>query len=134
MAKKKTHLTQASRNRQLSTAIGERDSKLPEWVITAAFYEALHHIEAAFACDNNIVHTEVCQRSRENISYTRWRLIKRRFSKDVSSSYFILENASKSVRYLLSDYQQYYDKDVIRDFIDKDLHTIIDETKKVYDK
>lgn len=132
MAKKKEHLQQAKRNQQVCDLLGEKDSEYIEWVITTIYYTALHHLEAAFACIKGVYHSETCRMKDEGVSHARWRLVKKHFSREVAFSFYSLENASKSVRYLLGAYHDYYSYDIVGDFIDKDLKQIIQATRKIY--
>lgn len=134
MARKREHLRQALRNQEVCTLLGQVDSKYLDWVITTIFYNAIHHIEAAFACINDVAHSEVCKRRDESNSSARWRLIKQHFTSDCAFYYSELETASKCVRYLLTNYNSYYNKDVVEKFIDEYLPCIINEASNYYDK
>lgn len=131
MVKKQKHLKQAARNWEVSKLLGERKSNYPEWVVTTVFYEAVHHVEAAFACIEGVRHSETARREKEQVSHTRWRLIKAHFNQDVQRSYYELEMASKSTRYLLDNYSDFYDSSIVGMFIDDYLKVIKTESAKL---
>lgn len=51
------HVALAKKNRSALEYLRLKIDDYPEWVVTVAFYEALHHIEAAMACDTSIQRT-----------------------------------------------------------------------------
>jgi hypothetical protein len=128
MVKKVEHLNQATWNHEVIISLGERKSKYLDWVITVVFYEAIHYVESAFACIHDVGHTERCQKVDESPSGARWRLVKKVFNRNVQQSFWELETASKNLRYLLGDYQSYYDEAVVAGFIDSNLALIKTES------
>lgn len=134
MASKKQHLEQARINEEVFDFFGGETPKYIDWAITFLFYVAVHQAEAAFACIKGVCHSEVCKGRDEDMSYTRYRLVKNYFGKNIAFCFNNLEQASKNVRYLINDYQQYYDRSVLSDFFRTDLKQIISATKAVYGK
>ena len=75
------HSTLAARNAKALEYIKARIDDFPEWVVTIAFYEALHSIEAAMACDptiqRSISHKERNSLIRQDSGYKSvWRSYK----------------------------------------------------------
>jgi len=134
MASKVQHLRQAKSNQEVCALLGERNSKYLDWVVTATYYTALHHVEAAFACISSIGHSERKQGRDESSTGVRYRLVKKYIDKDCAFRLDELRNASSCVRYLLGNFADYYSKEVVEDFIDKDLPYIITHASRHYSK
>lgn len=134
MASKKEHLEQARINNEVCEYLGGKKPRYIDWVITTLYYIAVHHLEAAFACINGVGHSEKCKGRDDDMSYTRHSLVKNHLSRQIAFHFNVLEQASKSVRYLINDYRTYYSKKTLSDFIDKDLFEIIRASRKIYNK
>ncbi|MFH0772601.1 MAG: hypothetical protein V1933_08290 [Candidatus Omnitrophota bacterium] len=133
MANKKEHLRQVQINDDAFSFLGGKKPRFIDWAITMVFYMAVHHVEAAFACINGVGHSECCRKPDESASGTRYRLVKSHLGKQIAFHFYNLEQASKSVRYLLDNYKDFYDKESVADFMDKDLASITAAAKLKYD-
>jgi len=94
------HIRQAEHNEALGELL-VANPQFRDWLITVAFYAAIHYVEADFTKDSSIQHTE---RSKpKDVSAHVWReqLVEQRYSKDCFKSYRKLREASQDVRYLV---------------------------------
>lgn len=105
MANWDNHLKQAQHNERLAAQMeANPDLKHWDWLITIAFYAAVHYVEAAFFF-TNIGHTEqACQDG--DMHAFRARNVQVHLDKDSWKSYRKLQNASYNVRYLALAQQQ----------------------------
>jgi len=126
------HLIQARHNECLIHFLNPDSIDFPDWVITAAFYSALHYVEAGFNNNDSILHSHIHKRLKESVHDTRLRLIANSYSKKVYKSYKNLLDASYISRYLwdkasrqdiLPGYR-YYSRQNVRDFYDIDLANV----------
>jgi len=124
MASKKAHLHQAGINHEVFQALGGIKPKYRDWAITFLFYIGVHQVEAAFACISGVGHSETCRERGNDMSITRYKLVKNHLGKDAAYHFNILEQASKSVRYLINNYQQYYSESTVSDFYKTDLGNV----------
>jgi hypothetical protein len=127
MAPYQAHLDQARHNTELAQYLAQ-DMVYKDWVITAAFYAAVHYVEAAFA--KRGWHGDQTGGESPHI----WRLNQLRQRKeyptDCWKAYKSLYESSRKVRYLLlwqetsSVANSYYSDDDVRQFLTEDLQTI----------
>jgi hypothetical protein len=109
MASKEVHLAQARHNED--AALQLKDTDFYDWGCTAAFYSALHYIEAGFNDNPAVVHTSELYKTtkgvRKDEDYKggehafRAMLVGRLFPK-AETAYRQLWNASNTVRYIES--------------------------------
>lgn len=134
------HLSQAQHNERLLTEL-KASLSYKDWLVTVAFYTAIHYIEADFFNNPNIIHTEITIRTdrsgrwthsphvqRENL------LIRHNYPQSVWQGLRSLRNASSIARYLLTpgptgtevgtDAQTHWTGEDARDFVDVDLLNI----------
>ena len=99
MPSENAHITLALRNQQTLNYLLAEDSKHPEWIVTVAFYKALHIVEALFAKDMpNLSHGRNHE-AREKI------LKKNRPYSHIWHYYRDLWNASIVARYFFDERQ-----------------------------
>jgi len=63
------HSALASKNASVLEYLKNRIDDFPEWVVTVAFYEALHNIEAAMASEKDVLRTS-CHKDRNELIRT----------------------------------------------------------------
>lgn len=130
------HLYQAQHNESL---LAELKASLcyKDWLVTVAFYTAIHYVEAYFFKDPAIIHTEntipTYPDGTRRHSPHIWRMkILQQKNKKVWRGFRSLYNESNVARYLLrpgadtvtTDAQTHWTDDEARDFVDIDLHNI----------
>ncbi len=95
------HLRQAWHNEELAEKLATPSGlKYRDWLITIAFYAAVHYVEALFFTVDGIVHTErACPDHRSKHTFREGR-VKEQLGKNPWESYRELSNASKIARYL----------------------------------
>jgi hypothetical protein len=101
MANLRNHLDQAEHNKSFAAQL-DADPALShwDWLITVAFYAAVHYVEALFFLDPDIGHTEeACPDGLSEHAYRAGK-VKDLLGKDCWKSYRNLQNASYNVRYL----------------------------------
>jgi hypothetical protein len=128
------HLNQAKHNLGCATKF-LNDCQCRDWAITAAFYSALHFVEAGFTTITDIVHSDLKRPEDENAHSFRTRMVKDKYGKECWMSYRKLFNASYNVRYLALSGSQvgnalsYYDHEDVIDFINKDVTKVRQEVQ-----
>ena len=135
------HLQQAQHNEgllsELLTSLSYKD-----WLITVAFYSAIHYVEAAFFNNPAIGHTDTSiptypdGKWRYGPHNWRMKLLEKHYPEDVWKGFRSLYNASYIARYLLrpgrggvaitTDAQTHWTDNEARDFVDVDLINIKD--------
>lgn len=134
------HLYQAQHNEGLlSELLASLSYK--DWLVTVAFYSAIHYVEAAFFNNPTIVHTDTCipidpNTGKWSHSPHNWRmkLLWDNSPEYVWRSFRSLYNESYIARYLLApgrggvavttDAQTHWTNAEARDFVDVDLINI----------
>lgn len=123
MANWDNHLRQAEHNERLAAQLNA-DLQLRhwDWLITIAFYAAVHYVEAAFFFIDEIVHTETACKDTDRHAF-RATQVRHHLGDGCWRSYRKLQIASYNVRYLaLAEQQpantaiQYYPLDEARRF------------------
>ena len=101
MAKFKAHYEQGLHNKNFADdLISVSPIKYKDWVITVAFYSAVHLIEAYFDKTQNL-HSDVqAKNSNESPHEYRNRMVQMIFSDEVASCYTKLYRLSRFSRYL----------------------------------
>ncbi len=101
MANLLDHLKQAEHNKSFAEELDVNpDLRHWDWLITAAFYAAVHYVEALFFLDPGIVHTEeACPDSVTEHAYRAGK-VKELLGNECWKSYRNLQDASYNVRYL----------------------------------
>lgn len=95
MAKESDHIACANRTQQTIAHLLENPAVHSPWIATAAFYKALHVVEAVFANDAAILHS--CDHlDREQ------KLKRQRKYSNICIHYLPLNRAATNARYLLS--------------------------------
>ena len=96
MACESVHIQVANRNQGTINHLCEDRKEHSTWIVTVAFYKALHIVEAVFASDSSIRHTSDHATRFVKLRTTRkYEHIYRRYSK--------LSRASNVARYLEDD-------------------------------
>ena len=140
MSSYQAHLYQAKHNEgllsELLTSLSYKD-----WLITVAFYSAIHYVEAAFFNNPTIVHTDTSiptypdGRWRDSPHNWRMKLLEKHCPKYVWKSFRSLYNESYIARYLVTqpgqrgiavttDAQTHWTDAEAKDFVDVDLINI----------
>jgi len=131
------HLYQAQHNEQLLSELVANLS-YKDWVVTVAFYTAMHYVEAHFFNDPNIIHSDTSIPIDNQGKWLHtphvWRmeLLRNNYPQDVWKSFRSLYNESRIARYLLSqsgkavttDAQTHWTDAEAKDFVNIDLNTI----------
>jgi hypothetical protein len=127
------HLRQAQHNEALA---GDLDSpgglKYRDWLITVAFYAAVHYVEALFTTVKTIGHTETACPASESRHRFRQEKVQTQLGKKPWESYRKLRIASEDVRYLYSRFGKvgtgpdYYDCEDAKRFFRHDLKVVRD--------
>lgn len=105
MALFSVHLSQAKHNEKVANHLAG-SPEMYDWGITAAFYSAIHYLEAKFFSITGIIHTETnIPRCRDGeLQYTAhsWRqqLVRSQLSKSVYKAFRKLRENSETARYL----------------------------------
>jgi hypothetical protein len=94
------HIRQAEHNEALGEILATQLQRYRDWLITVSFYAAIHYVEADFAEDPVIKHSETSKWEGETPHDCRQRLVKRKYGRDCWKSYRKLREASRDVRYL----------------------------------
>jgi len=132
------HLHQAQHNEGLLSELMASLS-YKDWLVTVAFYSAIHYVEAAFFNNPAIGHTDTSiptdpntGRWRDSPHIWRMELLENNYPRYVWKSFRSLYNASWIARYLLrpggvavaTDAQTHWTDNEARDFVDVDLINI----------
>lgn len=129
------HVNQAKHNLSCARKL-VGDNQCRDWAITAAFYSALHFVEAGFTI-TNIVHTDLNRPRNESAHTYRMREIKNEFVKKCWFSYRKLFSASYYVRYLAlwnsqtGEALSYYSQDDVNSFVENELGVIRHEIQTI---
>lgn len=140
MSSYQAHLRQAQHNEGLLSELMASLS-YKDWLVTVAFYSAIHYVEAAFFNNPAIGHTDTSiptypdGRWRDNPHIWRKKLLKNNYPKDAWKGFSSLYNASWVARYLVTqpgqrggavttDAQTHWSDDDARDFVNIDLSNI----------
>jgi len=92
------HIDQARHNLQCARNFSQ-GTNCKDWAITAAFYSALHYVEAGFEA-MGFGHTDQNRPTDESAHSYRTRELRKKFGLDCYKSYRKLSVASYQVRYL----------------------------------
>ena len=129
------HVGQAKHNLSCAKKFLD-DNRCRDWAITAAFYSALHFVEAGFTI-TNIIHTDLNRPQNESPHTFRMREIKNEFGKKCWFSYRKLFDASYNVRYLAlwnsktGEALSYYSQNDVKSFIENELGVIRREIQTI---
>jgi hypothetical protein len=93
------HLNQAKHNLECAKSF-LKIRNAHDWAITAAFYSAIHFVEAGFTAINSIEHTEVATPRHMSHHEFRQRTVLQHFGNDCYRNYRKIKEASHNVRYL----------------------------------
>jgi hypothetical protein len=132
------HIHQAQHNEECANFLIRDKPNYRDWAITAAFYAAVHLVEACFTSRGDIGHTEMAQ-DRGNKEMHQYREDKvRELARPAYNSYRKLREASRFVRYIAKDKAghrfalDYYDKNAAHKLITIDLPNIRTELAKAF--
>jgi hypothetical protein len=92
------HIEQANHNEECSNFLLANRMEARDWAITAAFYAAVHLVEACFTAVGDIGHTEAVCADEEPHAYRKRKVLE--LADPAYESYKKLYNASYHVRYL----------------------------------
>ena len=95
MATESDHLACANRTQETIKHLLENPQVHSPWIATAAFYKALHIVEAVFANDRSIGHSS-------DHGAREFQLKRQRKYEHISKHYLPLSRASTTARYLVS--------------------------------
>ena len=140
MSSYQAHLHQAQHNEGLLSELMASLS-YKDWLVTVAFYSAIHYVEAAFFNNPAIEHTDTSIPTRPDGGWRdsphiwRMKLLEKHYPKDVWKGFKSLSNASWVARYLVTqpsrrgipvttDAQTHWTDNEARDFVDVDLINI----------
>lgn len=134
MASLVDHVSQANHNKELAHRLDSSGGlKYRDWLITIAFYAAIHYVEAFFTTVKDVGHTEVACSQGEGRHPFRERMVKRHLGRECWSSYRKLSNASTLARYLLpgpgqvGPAERYFTRQQARRLFRHDLKVVRDE-------
>jgi hypothetical protein len=100
MANLLDHLNQAEHNESFAAQLdGDPDLRYWDWLITVAFYAAVHYVEALFFVHREIGHTETACPDLDRHAF-RARKVKDLLGTKCWRSYRKLQDSSYNVRYL----------------------------------
>jgi len=99
MAAQADHLLQGKHNEALARDLCQ-DLSYKDWLVTTAFYAAIHYVESDFATDPAIGHSESNRPPNRSFHQHRYDLVRRRYSPRCRRSYAKLRDASANVRCL----------------------------------
>jgi hypothetical protein len=133
MASLPDHLHQAWHNQELAEKLTTRQGlEFRDWLITIAFYAAVHYVEAFFTTVTAIGHTDTACPDNEREHKFRRRKVKEQLGPEPWKSYSKLMNASYHVRYLpislgrVGIGSAYYRPDDAKRFFERDLRVVRD--------
>jgi len=100
MASEADHVAQAGHNEALAQELGN-DLIYKDWLITVAFYAAIHYVEASLARGSGR-HCDTDRLRPRRVSIHKWRedLVRSRCTQRCWRSYRALKNESMNARYL----------------------------------
>lgn len=122
------HIQQAKHNEQCARMILKTDERYRDWVITSAFYTAVHLTEACFSTRHDIM----CPPDLEKHTF-RSQTIQRE-AKSAFPIYRDLRDACWNVRYLQGKqpWSKFYDTDYAQNLLDKRLPQFRSEMEKAF--
>lgn len=127
------HITQAKHNERCANYLLENAPEFGDWAITAAFYAAVHLVEACFTSQRDIGHTETALDRAQDEEKHRYRARKvKELARGAYDSYKGLYEASSNVRYLTKPIE-YYDQEAARKFVRKHLLNVRTELEKAFE-
>ncbi|MEW6579651.1 MAG: hypothetical protein AB1435_10705 [Chloroflexota bacterium] len=128
-----SHIEQARHNEKCANYLLENAPEFRDWAITAAFYAAVHLVEACFTSQGDIGHTETAlERRAKDEEKHRYRARKvKELAHGAYDSYRGLYEASSNVRYLTKPIE-YYDEEAARKFVRKHLFNVRTELEKAF--
>ena len=131
-----THIGQAVHNERCARFILGQNSDYRDWAITAAFYAAVHLVEACFTTKPDIGHTESA-RDRGKTEQHRYRSNKiNELAQPAYASYRKLHIASQRLRYLAMRSPHiatdFYSVDDARQLIEGELPKVQQELEKAF--
>ncbi|MBP8972983.1 MAG: hypothetical protein KBH93_03840 [Anaerolineae bacterium] len=127
-----SHIEQARHNEECANFLLENAPEFRDWAITAAFYAAVHLVEACFTSRRDIGHTETARDRAQDEEKHRYRARKvRELARGAYDSYKDLYEASSNVRYLTKPIE-YYDQEAAQKFVRKHLLNVRTELEKAF--
>lgn len=134
------HVRQAAHNEACAKFLLHDKPEYRDWAITAAFYSAVHLVEACFSTMQEIGHTETADDRADDEGKHQFRERKvRELARGAHKSYRKLREASYNVRYIPKVAAgggqvalDYYDEQAARLFIERDLSTIRMELQSAF--
>lgn len=130
-----SHIQQAKHNKDCAAHFFEDNPSNRDWAITAAFYSAVHYIEACFTSIQEIGHTEDACGNQEKHGF-RTRMVRKHYPV-AWKSYRKLQDASYIVRYIVKDIPgkqrfslAYYTADDAEKMLTTELENIISNLQK----
>lgn len=127
-----SHIEQARHNEKCANYLLENAPEFRDWAITAAFYAAVHLVEACFTSRRDIRHTEIAPDRARDKEKHRYRARKvKELARGAYDSYRGLYEASSNVRYLTKPIE-YYDQEAAHKFVRKHLLNVRAELEKAF--
>jgi hypothetical protein len=96
------HIKQAEHNEALCEILLANQSyhRFRDWIVTVTFYAAIHYVEASFAQDRKIQHSELNKPTGISLHDHREDLVRLKYGDETWRVYKRLREASQLVRYL----------------------------------
>jgi hypothetical protein len=135
MANYLDHLNQAEHNESFAAQLDANPNLQHwDWLITVAFYAAVHYVEALFFFHNDIVHTELACPEHDKHAF-RARKVRALLGDKCWRSYRKLQDASYNARYLAFAQPtkiavQYYSRNDAKNMYSIHLATMRDAVKQ----
>jgi hypothetical protein len=122
------HIRQAEHNTSLAQIILDEHPGYYDWLITVSFYAAIHFVEAGFAQDPQIGHSETCKPPGKEMHQHREDLVRVKYGNECWKHYKKLRTASHTARYLVTMRPglatDYYSLNDAKSFFNTDLSEI----------
>jgi hypothetical protein len=134
-----SHIDQAKHNEKCANLLLNNAPEFRDWAITAAFYAAVHLVEACFSSRSDIGHTEKApDRGKTQEHVYRLNKVKALAGSRAFRSYQKLFNASLDVRYLTKSSRgrltavDYYDDAAVRSLVQVTLPEVRTELEEAF--
>jgi uncharacterized protein (UPF0332 family) len=128
------HLNQAKHNLESAQKFLQ-DRTIHDWAITAAFYSAVHFVEAGFISIPTVIHTETAVPSDISDHTFRQNQVRENYGNVCYLNYRKLRIASENVRYLwpsrIGLSSEYYSLADVNDFVNNVLSKIRNEIQLI---
>ncbi len=134
-----SHVDQAKHNEECANFLLNKAPEFRDWAVTAAFYAAVHCVEACFSSRSDIGHTETApDRGKTQEHVYRLKKVRTLAGSRAFRSYQKLFNASLDVRYLTKSSGgrltavDYYDDAAVRSLVQVTLPEVRIELERAF--